>query len=178
MLTELFHYVLQCAAMDYHPVSYKITKILEQDHCWFESFEHEPVRTSEEAARLRPSYSLRQGAKAIILRVKRSENDRFFVMLVMPADRKFDKDKVKALFGARDLRFATEAEITELTDGVQAGGVPPFGNLFGLRVVADPALFGNEKIVFNAGDRRFSVGMRAEDYKRLVTPDIVDITEP
>lgn len=176
MLTVSFHYMLQCAPMDYHPVSYKITKLLEQDHCWFESFEHEPVRTSEEAARIRPGYSLRQGAKAIILRVRGSANDRFFVMLVMPADRKFDKDKVKALFGARDQRFATEVEVAELTQGVEAGGVPPFGNLFGLRMVADPELFENEKIVFNAGDRRFSVAMRAEDYKRLVQPDIIEIT--
>lgn len=63
-----------------------------------------------------------------------------------------------------------------LTDGVEVGGVPPFGNLFGLKVIADRRLFENEKIVFNAGDRRFSIAMRSSDYKRLVDPDIADIT--
>ena len=162
--------------MDYHPVSQQIVEVLEQNACWFETFEHEPVRTSEEAARIRPGYTLHQGAKAILLRVKNSDADKKFVMLVFPADLKFDKDKVKALFNARDLRFATEDEVAALTHGVQAGGVPPFGQLFNLRVVADPKLFENEKIVFNAGDRRFSVAMKAEDYRRLVQPQIIAIT--
>ena len=59
--------------------------------------------------------------------------------------------------------------------GVEPGGVPPFGNLFALRVIADPTLFENEKIIFNAGDRGFSVAMRSEDYRRLVNPEVVEI---
>lgn len=162
--------------MDYHPVTKQITDLLEQNHCRFETFEHEPVRTSEQAARTRPGYALKQGAKAIILRAKRSESDRFFVMLVMPADRKFDKARVKHLLSARDVRFATEQEVAELTGGVEVGGVPPFGNLFGLAVISDPALYENETIVFNAGDRRFSVAMAAADYRRLVNPQVAPIT--
>jgi Ala-tRNA(Pro) deacylase len=98
------------------------------------------------------------------------------VVLVFPADLRFDKEKVKTLFGARDVRFATESEVTSLTGGVQVGGVPPFGNLFGLEVVADPKLFENERIVFNAGDRRFSVAMRSADYDKLVNPMVESIT--
>ena len=162
--------------MEYHPVTQKITDLLDAAGAWHETFTHEPVRTSEQAARTRPGYTLRQGAKAIVLRVKRTEADKFFAMLVMPADRQFDKARVKAYLTARDLRFATEAEIGQLTGGVEPGGVPPFGNLFGLRVIADPALFENDKIVFNAGDRSFSVAMRAADYQRLVNPEIVPIT--
>ncbi len=162
--------------MDYHPVTRRITELLAAEGCAFETFEHEPVRTSEEAARTRPGYELRQGAKAIIVGYKAREPERKFAMLVLPADLKFDKDKVKALFGAKDLRFATEAEVAALTGGVQVGGVPPFGNLFGLEVIADPRLFENERIVFNAGDRRFSVAMRAQDYRRLAQPRLASIT--
>ncbi len=162
--------------MDYHPVTTQITTLLEKNNAWYETFEHEAVRTSEQASRTRPGYTLHQGAKALVLRVKKSNADKFFVMLVMPADCQFATSRVKALLGARDLRFATDAEVAELTGGIEPGGVPPFGNLFGLRVIADPALFENERIVFNAGDRRFSVAMRAEDYKRLVNPEIENIT--
>jgi prolyl-tRNA editing enzyme YbaK/EbsC (Cys-tRNA(Pro) deacylase) len=120
--------------MSYHPVVRQITDLLLKHNCWFETFEHEPVLTSEEAVKVRTGYSLSQGAKAI--------------------------------------RFATVGEVASLTNGVQAGGVPPFGNLFSLEVLADPKLFENEKIIFNAGDRRFSVAMKSKDFKNLVNPKI------
>lgn len=161
----------------YHKVVAKILEILKKNNCWFEIFEHEEVRTSEEAVKTRTGYTLHQGAKAIIIRVKKSESDKKFIMLVLPADLRFDNDKVKKFFGAKDIRFAIGEEVSELTDGVQAGGVPPFGNLFGLETVVDPKLFEMEKIVFNAGDRRFSVAMKSKNYKDLVNPAVETITE-
>lgn len=161
---------------EYHPLVEKIRRFLAEDNCWFECFEHEPVRTSEEAARVRTGYRLHQGAKAMIVRVKNSEQDKRFVMLVFPADLRFDNDKVKTLLSIKDVRLATEQEVSSITDGVELGGVPPFGNLFGLEVIADKKLFKNEKIVFNAGDRRFSIAMRSEDYQKLVKPSVADIT--
>lgn len=153
----------------------KIAELLESGGYWFETFEHEPVRTSEEAGKVRTGYSLAQGAKAMIVRVKKSTTDKSFVMLVLPGDRRFDFAKVKRLFEARDIRFATEEEVIKLTGGVLPGGVPPFGNLFDLPVVADPLLFENEKIVFNAGDRCFSVAMKSADYQKIVGPRVSDI---
>lgn len=156
--------------MDYHPVVTKILTVLDGAHAWYETFEHEPVRTSEEAAAIRIGYTIDQGAKALIVRAKHPEQGKHFVMFVLPGGQRFDPDKVKRLFGFTDLRFATEAEVGEITGGVQPGGVPPFGTLFGLPVYADESLFLNERIVFNAGDRRFSVAMLARDYDALVTP--------
>ncbi len=161
--------------MDYHPVVGKILDLLKENGCVYETFEHEAVRTSEEAAKVRPEYTLKQGAKAMIVRVKMSEANKRFVMLVIPGDVKFDNKKVKSVFSAKDIRFATEEEVEEVTGGVMPGGVPPFGNLFGLDVVADPGLFENEKIIFNAGDRRFSIAMKADDYRRVVEPNLVGI---
>lgn len=161
--------------MDYHPITKEITALLDEHSAWHETFEHEPVRTSEQAAQIRHGYTLHQGAKAILLRVKINETDKFFAMLVFPGDMQFDKNKVKKFFRARDIRFATEQEVAELTNGILPGGVPPFGNLFHLRVIVDPMLFENDSIIFNAGDRSFSVAMRAQDYKRIVQPEIVEI---
>jgi len=157
-----------------HPVAQYIIDLLAQNGCWYETFQHEAVRTSLEAAEQRADYTLHQGAKAIIARVKVPNEGKRFVMLVFPADNKFDGAKVKRLLGAKDIRFATEAEVEEITDGVKPGGVPPFGNRFGLGVIADPSLFGNEKIVFNAG-RTTSIAMRSADYRRFVAPRIGEI---
>ena len=155
---------------DLHEVTRSIIAWLDAEGCWYESFRHRPVRTSEEAAQARPGYGLHQGAKAIILRVKRSKRDKFFVMLVFPADRKFDSKRVKAFFKARDIRFASQDEVNALTGGVQPGGVPPFGGLFELPLYAAPELFDEECIVFNAGDRRFSLALRSADFRRLARP--------
>jgi Ala-tRNA(Pro) deacylase len=160
----------------YHPVVSKIVTLLQTHQVWFETFEHQPVRTSEEAAQIRDGYTLHQGAKALLVRVKISNADKKFMMLVIPGDFRFEVAKVKALFAAKDIRFATEAEVDELTGGVQPGGVPPFGNLFGLEVIVDPAVLKNDKIIFNAGDRRFSVGMNSSDYQQLVKPRVETIT--
>lgn len=159
----------------YHPLTTQIQKLLDENGCWYETFEHKPVRTSKEAADIRDGYTLEQGAKALIIRVKLSKNNKFFVMLVLPGDKKFDSKKVNEYFEAKDIRFTTAQEVSEITDGVQPGGVPPFGNLFGLRVVVDPSLFEHEKIVFNAGDKSFSIGMKASEYKKVVPVEAVSI---
>ena len=161
--------------MEYHPTVARILELLSTNSCWCETFEHEAVRTSEEAARTRPGYTLHQGAKALVVKAKRSGADRAFVMLVYPADMRFDNNKVKALLGAKDVRFASEAEVAELTGGILPGAVPPFGNLFQLPVIADPALFQNDRIVFNAGDRCFSIAMKSADYEKVVNPQISEI---
>jgi prolyl-tRNA editing enzyme YbaK/EbsC (Cys-tRNA(Pro) deacylase) len=162
--------------VEYHKVTKQITSLLTQNNFWFETFEHAPVRTSEEAAKLRPDYAMKQGAKAIIARVKEPGVGKKFVMFVLPADRKFDPVKIKENFKLNDLRFATEEEVAKITDGVLPGGVPPFGNLFGLEVIMDKGVLDNEKIVFNAGDRCFSVAMKSTDYVTLVKPKTGSIT--
>lgn len=158
--------------MNYHPVVEKIKTLLTQNSCWFETFEHQPVRTSEEAATTRPGYALQQAAKAIIARVKESGKGKRFVMFVLPGDKRFDGEKIASQFGLLDIRFAQESEVGEITGGVLPGGVPPFGNLFNLEVYVDETLLKNEKIVFNAGDKSYSVAMKSADYVQLVQPKI------
>lgn len=161
--------------MSYHPVVANIKKLLKENNLIFETFEHAPVTTSEQASKVRFGYSLSQGAKAMIVRVKQKDSEKYFMMLVLPGDKKINFDKVKKNLNAKDIRFATADEINEITNGVQIGGIPPFGNLFGLKVITDPSVFANSKIIFNAGDRAFSIAMNSEDYKKLLNPEISDI---
>jgi Ala-tRNA(Pro) deacylase len=110
----------------------------------------------------------------LLVQVK-NKNEKKFVMLVIPGDKRFDKNKVKDALQIKELRFATEEEVATVTGGVLIGGVPPFGNLFGVDVIADPELLENEKIIFNAGDRRFSIAMYSKDYARVVKPRVAQI---
>ncbi|MFC1622051.1 aminoacyl-tRNA deacylase [Patescibacteria group bacterium] len=149
----------------------KIRELLEKNSMWYDYFEHEPVRTSEEAAKVRPNYSLQQGAKALVLKTKHG-----LAMIVVPGDKKFDKKKAMKILGSKKISLATPEEVEEVTDGVKIGGVPPFGNLFGLKVYMDKSILDLGKIIFNAGDRRISIGMKPQDYKTLVNPKVVDLT--
>lgn len=160
--------------MNYHPLTKKISKLLTENNLWFETFKHEEVRTSNDAAKVRTGYSLKQGAKALIVRIK-SNGERKFVMLVIPGDARFDKKKTQDALNSKDIRFATEEEVLTVTEGVKIGGIPPFGNLFGIAVIVDPSIFENEKIIFNAGDRSFSIAMYSGDYKRLINPVVKEI---
>lgn len=164
---------------EYHPTVTKIKDFLNTHGCTYKSFEHEAVRTSEEAAQVRPEYSLKQGAKALIIRIKKkgvpSKDEKQFVQLVVPGDARFDPKKARAALRAKDIRFATPEEVENITGGIQPGGIPPFGNLFGLSVYVDQSLLVHDEIIFNAGDRRYSIAVNTKEYVHAVQPVVLQL---
>ena len=148
-----------------------IRSLLDERGVPYRYMEHEEGRTSEEMAAIRKDYSLAEGAKALILKI-----DGGFVQVVVPGDKKFQNKKLRRIAKTRHIRFATEDELANLTDGILPGAVPPFGNLFGIPVYADLSLFANSTIVFNCGDRRASIAMKPEDYKTIVQPIVADVS--
>jgi Ala-tRNA(Pro) deacylase len=126
---------------------------------------HEPVFTSEEAARVR-GVPLATGAKALVCK-----GEGGFLMFVMPADRRLDSRRVRKELGYRRLRFANREEVLELT-GLTPGSIPPFGSLFDLPTLCDQRLGDHEKINFNAGDHCISVSMWFADYVQVEQPEM------
>ncbi len=157
-------------------VSNKIVDLLNKHQVWYQTFHHKPVRTSKEAAQVRGGYTLHQGAKALVLKVYFKNKKEEFIMLVLAGDTKIDKKLLKVKLGIKNFRFANEKEVDEITCGVLPGGIPPFGSMFGLKTYIDSSLLDNEKIVFNAGDRSFSIGMKLADYMRIVKPVVLSKT--
>lgn len=80
----MFAWYLDSTTIFMYKVTSQILNLLNTNGFWYEVYEHEPVRTSEEAAKVRPEYTLKQGAKALVVRVKISKLDKKFVMLVVP----------------------------------------------------------------------------------------------
>jgi len=148
----------------------QIEVMLAQHGLGYQVLRHEPVYTSEEAARIRGT-PLASGAKALICKGE----DRF-VMFVVPADRKLDSHAVRRAKGWRKLRFATREEVLELT-GLAPGSIPPFGSLFGLPTLCDERLGDNDVINFNAGDHSISVSMRYADYLLAEKPELGTFAE-
>jgi len=143
----------------------RVENLLQGRGIVFEVLRHEPVFTSEEAARVRGT-PLATGAKALVCKGGES-----FVMFVVPADRKLDSQAVRRAKGWKKLRFATKEEVLERT-GLEPGSIPPFGSLFGLPTHCDERLGLSEVINFNAGDHGLSVSMRYADYLLVETPEL------
>ena len=143
----------------------RVEALLKQRGVGFEVLRHEPVYTSEEAARARGT-PLASGAKALVC-----QGGDEFVMFVLPADRKLASKAVRRARGWRSLRFANREEVAELT-GLAPGSIPPFGSLFGLPTLCDERLGENERINFNAGAHTISVSLRFADYVQAEKPEL------
>jgi len=143
----------------------QIETLLKQHGIEFQVLRHEPVFTSEEAARVRGT-PLASGAKALVVK-----GEAGFVMFVVPAGRKLDSHAVRRTKGWKKMRFATWEEVLELT-GLTPGSISPFGSLFGLHTHCDERLGENETINFNAGDHSISVSMRYADYVQVEKPEL------
>ena len=145
----------------------RIRTLLRSAGVEFREVQHEPTRTSEEAARARGE-SLRIGGKALVIKV-----DETFRLFVLSAARKLDSGAIKRHFGTKKTRFATAEELLEMAN-VVPGGVPPFGApILPFPLYVDESILENERIAFNAGSLTTSIIMSVADYMRLAQPTVL-----
>jgi len=149
----------------------EILILLETHKIEYRLIEHEPVRTSAEAAKVR-GVELMTGAKSMVVKAK---ND--FILVILCAHQRISWKSLRQLLNTKDVRFATEAEAESITH-VQMGSVPPFGNILGLNSYLDKQLLENEFIYFNPGSKTHSIRMRTKDLLSLTNPHIVSIADP
>src|SRR6185436_951353 len=102
--------------------------------------EHEPVITSEDAARTR-GIELKTGIKALLF----TDQKGGWVIVNVPADKKADQNKVATAMGwsKNSIRMATKEQVEEIT-GCEIGAVPPFGHKTTLPLLVDNGVFENE----------------------------------
>jgi len=148
----------------------RLTALLERHGVDYRTTRHAPVKTSEEAARVRGT-RLASGAKALLCK-----GEEGFVLFVMPADRRLSSRAVRRRWRWKNWRFATREELAEVT-GLVPGAVPPFGSLFGVPTCCDAALLEQREINFNAGVRDVSVRMAAADWLAVERPEVAPFAE-
>jgi Ala-tRNA(Pro) deacylase len=73
--------------------------------------------------------------------------------------------------------LATEDEFISRFPGCEIRAMPPFGNLFGIRVIVDPELEKDKYIYFNAGNHVQTVRLAYKDFTALVKPQIARLVE-
>lgn len=121
--------------------------------------EHEPVITSEDAAKTR-GFALKQGIKALLFTNGKDE----WILVDVPADQKVDQKKVASFLGWSNgkTRLATQEEVMQKT-GCEIGAVPPFGHKTTIPIIYDKNIFNNEISTFNIGLRTNSVKIPTQE---------------
>ena len=148
----------------------KIKELLDSKKIEYAILKHKPVRTSEEAAKVR-GIDLKSGAKSMIVR-----SEGRFYNFVLSAEKKINWSLVKEILKTNSVSLATPEEVMKQVD-CEIGSVPPFCNIYGLKIYCDPSLLENEKIDFNAGLLNVSMNMKSEDWAKIVKPEIVEFAK-
>jgi prolyl-tRNA editing enzyme YbaK/EbsC (Cys-tRNA(Pro) deacylase) len=127
--------------------------------------EHEPVVTSEDAAKTR-GFELKQGIKALLFTNGRGD----WVIVNVPAHKKAHLKKIAEMQGwsKKEIRMATPDEVVEIT-GCEVGSVPPFGHKAVLPLLVDRGVYENTESTFNIGLRTNSVRVPTQEMKILFT---------
>lgn len=98
------------------------------------------------------------------------------VKFYFSASKKLDNKKIKVKFNSKKIRFATVAELKDLTNLVP-GSVPPFGKpLLSFELFVDDSIIKNEKIAFNAGSLTDSIIMEVKDYLEVASPTVFNFS--
>ena len=86
-----------------------------------------------------------------------------------------DFDKLGTCTGLPELQLAKEQEIVKIFPDYPLGAEPPFGHLYGLKVIMDRQVETNHDITFNAGTHTDIIKMKLKDFLLLENPIIGDI---
>jgi len=153
------------------PILKKLKEMLDEAKIPYEVYNHALAYTAQEIA-AKQHFSGSEMAKVVMI-----ELDDDLVMGVIRGNDKISLNKVRDSLGARHARLATEDEFISRFPECEIGAMPPFGNLFGLKVYVDPALEKDEYIYFNAGNHVQTVRLKYKDFATLVKPQIVRLVE-
>ena len=143
-----------------------ITKYLEQNHARYAVIPHRPAYTAQEEA---AATHVPGGAwaKSVVCMA----NDELF-LAVVPAPCTVDFDRLRRTIEADSVRLALESEFVPAYRECEPGAMPPFGPLFGQRVVVDSALATDPEIVFSGGSHGDAIRMPYREFERLSRPTI------
>jgi len=144
----------------------KLKAMLDEAKVPYEVYNHALAYTAQEIA-ARQHVSGNELAKVVMI-----EADEQLVMGVVRGNDKINLHVVEDSLNVRHARLASEDEFISRFPECEIGAMPPFGNLFGLKVYVDPALAKDEFIYFNAGNHVQTVRLKYQDFARLAQPII------
>lgn len=142
----------------------RLREFLDKEHVKYVTIGHSPAFTAQEVA-ASAHIPGKQLAKSVVVRI-----DGELALVVMPASENIELDRLKAAVGASEVEIASEDEFRDMFPDCETGAMPPFGNLYGVKVFVSQDLREDEEIAFNAGSHSELVKLAYADFERLVHP--------
>lgn len=146
----------------------KIFDYLDRSKADYAISEHRPAYSAQVMAAEEHERG-RYVAKPVIVKSEGS-----YIMCVLAAPHKVVYDKLRDYLGTQDVVLAEEEETRSLFPDCEEGAEPPFGSLYGIRMIMDAALKDDDHIIFQAGTHDRAIHMNMEDYLTLAKPEIAD----
>ena len=145
----------------------KLKKFLDENGIEYITITHSQAFTSQKIA-ASAHIKGRNLAKTVIIKIKNQ-----FAMAVLPANNYVNFNLLKEITGFEDVILANESEFKELFPDCELGAMPPFGNLYGMKVYVSDQLSEQKEIAFNGGDHAELIQMKYKDFEKLVKPEIL-----
>ena len=150
----------------------RLEAYLRREHVPFEVHLHDAAFTAQSVAE--HEHIPGQLMVKVVLAVADGE----LALLALPTSRRVDLARLSTLLDARELRLASESELSATFPDCEVGAMPPFGNLYDMRVYVDRTLEEDETIFFQAGNHTVAFSLAYADFKRRVAPTVVGLTSP
>ncbi len=141
----------------------RVQDLLESSGVAYDVVPHEQAYTAQEVAAAE-HVTGHMFAKTVIVRA--GEN---VCMLVLPASRHVDFNRVDDLLGARP-EMVSEEEMRTLFPDCEIGAEAPFGSQYGIATYVDESVTGLDEIMFRAGRHDETVRMAYADYEEIEQP--------
>ena len=145
----------------------KLKEFLDSNKVKYVSISHSAAYTAQEIA-ASAHVSGRELAKTVMVKI-----DGKMAMAVLPASYKVDLEHLKDAVKAATVELANEREFRDMFPGCETGGMPPFGNLYGMDVFVSAKLAEDQEIAFNAGSHTELLKLAYKDFEQLVKPRVV-----
>lgn len=145
----------------------KLKEFLDKLNIHYSSIPHSTAYTAQGIAAV-THISGKELAKTVIVKV-----DDELAMAVLPASQQVDLDLLKAAANAKVVTTASEREFREKFPDCETGAMPPFGNLYNMKVFVEESLTKDHEIAFNAGSHNELIRLAFADYLRAVNPVVL-----
>jgi Ala-tRNA(Pro) deacylase len=142
----------------------RLKDFLDRENIKYVTIAHSPAFTAQEIAE-KTHIPGKELAKTVVVKI-----DGKMSMVVTPASEHVKLKKLKEALGAAEVELASENEFKDSFPDCETGAMPPFGNLYDMKVFVSPALREDEQIAFNAGSHSELVQLPYTEFERLVEP--------
>lgn len=142
---------------------FNIKRILEEEEVDYTEISHQISTSCEDSKEFREKQGLHwQGSKNIVFHCKGS-----FYLITTCAEKKIKARCFKKEFGSKNIRFATQEEISEIIEST-IGSIPPFGfSNSNIKIFVDEDIFKNDYFIFNPALPDKSIRVKTVELKRI-----------